>query len=288
MKTRRVVATSILDSAGRPFAVAPRKNSVFTQSGRSYYSGGHGYDAAETNRFNENHFLDADGSDIATLVRYSLETLRNRSRYEIRNNAYAKGMVDTYANDVIGSAPRLQILADKTGGIPNDDAANAVEDDFSTWASRCGMNNESLGEILRLAIKQLYDSGESFIVIRDGGPRANINGATLRLQIVEGDRVATPADKIGQTLAVGTAAAKVRDGIEFDSEGRPVAYFISKHHPGDGLGGWMSATDYDRVEARYVIHLYDVRPPRPDARGSVGCHLPCRCSHSCAATRWRH
>lgn len=247
---------TILDSSGRPFASrSVGKVSVFSDGSRA------GYDAAATSRFNETHFLDADGSDAATLVRQSLETLRNRARYEVRNNGYAKGMVKTYADDVVGSGPRLQILAAGQGKISDEETANAVEDSFSRWSESCGMNGESLGEILRLAIKQFHDSGECFIIFRDGGPKAEIDGVTLRVQIVEGDRVATPADRIAQTLSTGSAGAKVRDGIEFDSEGRPVAYFVSKKHPGDGLGGWLSATDYDRVEARYVIHLFDVDRP---------------------------
>lgn len=250
---RRPAVTRILDETGRPF---PTRAAVAASTGSRA-----GYDAAATNRFNENHFLDADGSDAATLVRQSLVTLRNRARYEVRNNGYAKGMVKTYADDVVGSGPRLQILPAIPGDTAAEEAANTIEDAFGRWAETCGMNNESLGEIFHLAIKQLHDSGECFIVFRDGGDKAEIDGVTLRVQIVEGDRVATPADKISLTLATGKAHAKVRDGIEFDEDGRPVAYFISKKHPGDGLGGWLSATDYDRVEARFVIHLFDTDRP---------------------------
>ena len=37
-------------------------------------------------------------------------TLRNRARYEVANNSYARGIVLTLANDVIGTGPRLQML----------------------------------------------------------------------------------------------------------------------------------------------------------------------------------
>ena len=36
--------------------------------------------------------------------------LRNRSRYEIANNSYARGITLTLANDVVGTGPRLQML----------------------------------------------------------------------------------------------------------------------------------------------------------------------------------
>ncbi len=38
--------------------------------------------------------------------------LRNRARYEVANNSYARGIVLTLANDVIGTGPRLQMLAE--------------------------------------------------------------------------------------------------------------------------------------------------------------------------------
>jgi len=38
-----------------------------------------------------------------------------RARYEVANNAYARGIVLTLANDVIGTGPRLQMLSEKAG-----------------------------------------------------------------------------------------------------------------------------------------------------------------------------
>lgn len=38
--------------------------------------------------------------------------LRSRARYEVANNSYAKGIVLTLANYVVGTGPRLQMLTD--------------------------------------------------------------------------------------------------------------------------------------------------------------------------------
>ena len=55
-------------------------------------------------------------------------TLRMRSRYEVANNSYARGLVQMLANDTIGTGPRLQMLsADETF---ND----AVETAFMRWS----------------------------------------------------------------------------------------------------------------------------------------------------------
>ena len=55
-------------------------------------------------------------------------TLRNRARYEVANNSYARGIVLTLANDVIGTGPRLQML---TGSA---EANQTIEREFTAWA----------------------------------------------------------------------------------------------------------------------------------------------------------
>ena len=50
------------------------------------------------------HFPDAAASPAVR------RTLRNRARYEVANNSYARGIVLTLANDSIGTGPRLQLL----------------------------------------------------------------------------------------------------------------------------------------------------------------------------------
>ena len=71
------------------------------------------FDAAMTTLDNARHWSMADSlSADAAMSPDVRQTLRNRSRYEIANNAYAKGMVSSIAGDVIGTGPRLQITGD--------------------------------------------------------------------------------------------------------------------------------------------------------------------------------
>ena len=58
-------------------------------------------------------------------ARKSARSCGTGARYEVANNSYAKGIVLTLANDVVGTGPRLQMLLD-------DPAANQlVEQEFS-------------------------------------------------------------------------------------------------------------------------------------------------------------
>ena len=60
------------------------------------------YDAAETTDENARHWSAADGlSANAASSSEVRRTLRNRARYEVGSNSYAKGIVLTLANDTM-------------------------------------------------------------------------------------------------------------------------------------------------------------------------------------------
>ena len=67
------------------------------------------FDSAQTTPDNRRHWANADGlsADVAASPDIR-RTLRNRARYEVANNSYARGIVLTLANDVTGTGPRLQ------------------------------------------------------------------------------------------------------------------------------------------------------------------------------------
>ena len=93
------------------------------------------FDAAQTTRDNWRHWSAADhlsaDMEAAPEVR---RTLRMRSRYEIANNSYARGLVLMLANDTIGTGPRRSSCSE----TPDD--ANGP---LSGWRSVCRAGNES-------------------------------------------------------------------------------------------------------------------------------------------------
>jgi Phage portal protein, lambda family. len=69
------------------------------------------YDAAQTTAENIRHWSMADGlSADASMSPEVRRTLRNRSRYEVANNSYAKGMVLTMAGDCVGTGHRISAV----------------------------------------------------------------------------------------------------------------------------------------------------------------------------------
>ena len=71
------------------------------------------FDAAQTTADNARHWANADSLSADGAANVDVRRkLRERSRYEVANNSYAKGIILTIANDCIGTGPRLQLLTD--------------------------------------------------------------------------------------------------------------------------------------------------------------------------------
>ena len=70
------------------------------------------YDAAATTDENRRHWANADllSANAANNSKVR-QTLRSRSRYEVANNSYARGIVSTLANDCIGTGPDCKCFA---------------------------------------------------------------------------------------------------------------------------------------------------------------------------------
>jgi capsid protein len=113
------------------------------------------YDAAVTNDDNRRHWAAADGlSANAANSPDVRRILRNRARYEVANNSYAKGIVLTLANDVVGTGPRLQMLTEDAG------ANRRIEQEFSRWATVI-----RLAEKLRTMRSARATDGDSFALL---------------------------------------------------------------------------------------------------------------------------
>lgn len=202
------------------------------------------YDAAATNPDNYRHWANADG--LSANAANSLEvrkTLRNRARYEIANNSYARGITLTLANDTIGTGPRLQMLT------ANADANRRIEQEFQKWGTAV-----RLAEKLRTLRLARASDGEGFLVLTTNERLET--PLRLDVRMVEADQVTTP------DLQPFTANAV--DGIVFDSVGNPLIYHVLKQHPGECLvGSWR---EYQELPAAAVIHYF--RAERPgQARG---------------------
>lgn len=192
------------------------------------------YDAAQTTTENSKHWANADGLSASSANSADVrKKLRERARYEVANNGYARGIVKRLADTVIGTGPRLQIQA-----IDSDLSAQ-IERDFGRWCRAIGFAAK-----LRMMRAARTTDGETFALLRDN-PKVPAS-VTLDVVPLEADQIATP------TMWV-TSPGYV-DGIEFDQWGNPSVYHVLRSHPGDSLS-W-TGSEYDRVPADTVIHWF--------------------------------
>lgn len=216
------------------------------------------YDAAQTTRENARHWagaldiLNADES-MSPAVR---QTLRSRSRYEVENNAYAKGVVLTLVGDMIGTGPRIQLGCDfeprRGERLPENGQGNTgsrasrateIEDAFNAWS-----NEIRLDEKLRSMRYAKAVDGEAFaLIVYD----PKLSTVKFNLVPIDAERVTA-----GFT-ASGTLAGT--DGIELDAVGRPTYYRVLRD-------GDLTGTPA-RVAAANVIHWY--RRDRPEQHRGI-------------------
>jgi lambda family phage portal protein len=212
------------------------------------------YDAAQTSSDTDRWWANSDRLSVNSANILGVrQRLRWRARYEVANNSYARGIVNTLANDTVGTGPRLQLLT------PNVAANRQIEHAFAQWSNAVGF-----AEKLRLLRTAKCQDGEAFGLLASN-PKLP-SPVQLDLRLVECDQVSTPEQNYS------TAAL---DGIELDDYGNPTYYHLLHVHPGD-IFQWITPNGgglypflnigFDRIPARLMVHWF--RSDRPgQARG---------------------
>jgi lambda family phage portal protein len=208
------------------------------------------FDSAQTTADNRKHWASADGlSPNAAVSPEVRRVLRNRARYEVANNSYAKGIVLTLANDTVGTGPRLQMLTE-------DATANRrVEELFEAWAASIDLPGK-----LRTMRMARAESGEAFgLLVSSPGIDSPVK---LDLRLIEPEQVASP--HLPWTRGARAVPSEA-DGIVLDAYGLPAAYRVLRHHPGEANNwsgpGAGAEPAFDTLPASSVLHYF--RPDRP-------------------------
>jgi lambda family phage portal protein len=203
------------------------------------------YDAAQTTHENRRHWANADHLSANAAANVDVRRiLRSRARYEVANNSYARGIVATLANYIVGTGPRLQMLSD------DPEANRIVEKEFARWAKAIGLAHK-----LRTMRVGQCESGECFGLLTSN-PRIAAP-VQLDLRLIEADQVASPWPTPPYRRDAGTTL----DGIVFDEFGNPIAYTILRRHPGDNTAFRNGGTDFDVMPVESVIHLFRAERP---------------------------
>lgn len=141
-------------------------------------------------------------------------------------NPVGAGIVNAIVNGVIGDGLKLESFIDKTllNGISEKQIAKiqkTIESYWKIWSTTPNMcdhyNQDSLAGIETIALKSIVAQGDGLLHVK-----VVKNGKRYypQIQWIDGTYIATPTDKFDED--------KILSGVEVDSEGRDVAYYIKE------------------------------------------------------------
>lgn len=198
------------------------------------------WDAGNTDRLNEAHWAYAQDESLNAWLSQQLPTIRGRAVHETKNNGMLKGMIATHADDIVGpDGPQLQVQSDNE--LYND----ALEELWRQWFyAPTHLPNLSGAAMLKMWIRSLWKQG-AFLAQLITDDQAD-GPVKMRLRPIHTRRLGTPADLAGNP--------RVYHGVEYDTLGRPIRYWIQRQ---EGIGtGYVNVTAFDPVPSDLVIHEY--------------------------------
>lgn len=204
------------------------------------------------------------GTDPDSELAFDLPILRDRCRDLARNEPIATGAVNTMCTNVVGTGLRLQSRIDANTLRYSDAQAEkleaAIQREWNYFADspECDVARTlDFYGLQEMAFRSNYVAGDVFALTPYVQRPGFIYG--LKIQLIEGDRISNPNYKPNTDTLF--------DGVEKDAAGAPIAYHISKRHPGN-MTAPMKGMEWNKVNAfgtktgrRTVLHIY--RPLRP-------------------------
>lgn len=213
-----------------------------------------GYDAASSTKLGVPFVTTATPPDYE--IECGLVQLRTKARDAYRNNDLVRNFVRLVQANVSG--PRgvtLQSRVMRPGAQEPDFAArNAVEAAWRTWGKRrhtTATGLRSWWQLQRDVLQSCATDGEFMAVIEGAGAHG------FRLKVLDPE---TCPVQYSEDLGNGRT---IRQGIEFDGDGRPVRYWFTRN-PQRMHGRWgyvagygtSATTDYEAIPASKILHVF--------------------------------
>ncbi len=244
--------------------VARAVDPMSKKSGRMEASAGKSYRGADHNRLFEDWIADSLSADADLLL--ELDDLRARSRDLYRNNSFARAIISSIVNNVVGRGMTPQSRVDGEELEWDDEEVRVFQKKAERVWKRAAPHMDAQGinhvnEIERLVMKKILEDGDIFVhlprIKRDLGRPYSIS-----VELIEAHRVQTPPHP-------SLAKKKIRDGIELDRFDRPVAAWVLVSDPSDFVFGERKSLTqrYRRIPFKdadgrpLLMHLYQQLRP---------------------------
>lgn len=213
-------------------------------------------------------------------IDYNNHTLRSRSRFLCMSSPLAASAIRTLRTNVVGVGitpkPRLNLDILRIEPEQAFILQRQIETEWKLWAENkaacdaIGIND--FYELQQLVYRSFRESGDSFCLFQWADPTPG-NPYSLRLHVLEADRICTPAAHYMRGSWSSTEGKNpktenpIYDGVEVDRHtGRVVAYWICNKHPYDYTE--LGAREWERVEATgaetdlpNILHIMESERP---------------------------
>lgn len=208
------------------------------------------FDGAQSNHTTGDWQTVPQPADV--IIKRHQRVLVARSREQAVNNDYAKAFLRLAAQNIVGPhGVTLQAQARDVNGTLDDDANQAIEAEFRKWGKKkhCDVTGRrSWRAIQRGVVRSAAVNGE-YMVRKVYGRDAGLYG--FALQVLDPQRCDPNFDQFD--LPDGKF---IRSGIEFNSYGRPLAFYFESLKEGARTQDFYSfgGRDYQRIPADEIIH----------------------------------
>lgn len=241
---------------------------------------GYGDAGASRTKRSTKGFTAKSGSPVEDIDAHN-STLRQRARMLYMSSPTATSAIKTNRTNVVGVGLQLKSRIDREALGMTQEQADAwqkkTEREFALWAKNkracdaTGVNN--FAAMQQLALASWLVSGDVFGLVKRY-ETTPLTPYSLRIHIVEADRIATPPTAAAANTVISTSAIlgkaengnKIYDGVEINKRGQIEAYYIRSNYPYEYTTG--EKTTWTRVEAYgketglpNILHIMDSERP---------------------------
>lgn len=177
-------------------------------------------------------------------IKSSITVLRARARELVRNNDYCKKYVEMVRKNVVGSnGITLQVRSKDPRGTLDTVANTQIETNFAKWGKKgnCDITGKySWRDIQNIFIESVATDGEILVRILFDRKKG------LQLQLIESDMLDERFNDLSRNVSMG---------IEYNTDGRAIAYHVFKYHPAS-MQSTTIGNNRERIPADEIIHAY--------------------------------
>lgn len=161
--------------------------------------------------------------------------ISRKARYAAENNPWITNGIQAWGTALVGAG----IMP--TPQHPNRETRRMVQAAFNRWAAVCDLDGlTDFHGLIAAATRSMIVSGEAFV-------QFVVTGEGLRLRLIAPEQV-----DIAQTGELSSGGRNVA-GVEYDAEGRRVAYWVRPVDPTAIFEGYAPPV---RVPAADILHLF--------------------------------